>query len=369
MKKIHQQFICFAVFSLFILATLQQVSAVQIMDIARPKGAETSSLTAYGLVVGLNGTGDGGKFDATNRALAQTIAHLTDETVTASEMSSSKNVALVAISAEIPASGVREGDRIEVKVSAVGSAKSLEGGRLFLSPMIGPYPNAPIFAMAEGAVQINANTPTSGVIYRGAQLTRDVTTRFLDEYGNITLVLDEQHAQLNIAVLLADQINAEHNPDDFSGDPRRTSQIAWAQDAKNVKVNVPLEYRQHVAQFLAKIMSTYIPKDFMRGQAVVYINMKEETIAVDGAVEISPVGISNSGLEISTITPAPVASPINPIVERNRFVAMNAKEDDSPQLNDLIDTFNQLKTPMKDRISIIKAMHKSGNIHAKLIIE
>ncbi|QQE10700.1 flagellar basal body P-ring protein FlgI [Planctomycetota bacterium] len=367
-SKMLQKLIAFCMLVGLIL-TCSNVHAVQIQDITRIKGSESSVIIANGLVVGLNGTGDGGKFDATNRALAQTIAHLTDETVTASEMSKSKNVALVALTAKIPASGVREGDEIDVTVSAIGSAKSLENGRLFLTPMIGPYQNAPIFAYAQGRIHVNPDNPATGVVYGGAALTKSIMTNFLDEYGNITLILDEQHASMDIAVLIAEQINAVYSPDEYASEVGVTGVIAWAEGAKSVKVRVPQEYRHHVPQFLAKVQSIYIPPDFIRGQAKVYINTTTETIAIDGAVQFSPNGISHKGLKIALITPAPKASEFNPTVEEQTYLALMPKDNKSAQLQDLIDIFNQIKVPTKDQIDIIKAIHKSGNIHAKVIID
>ncbi|MEX2215827.1 MAG: flagellar basal body P-ring protein FlgI, partial [Phycisphaeraceae bacterium] len=145
---------------------------VQVQDLIRLKGAEANKLVGMGIIVGLKGTGDGGKFAPSVRSLASAIQNLVDPTVIAAELKDTKNVALVAISVSLPASGVREGDKVDVHVSAI-AAKSLEGGRLFLVPLIGPMKNSPVFAFAEGAVVIeDKNVPTVGLIRSGAQLTR-----------------------------------------------------------------------------------------------------------------------------------------------------------------------------------------------------
>ncbi len=171
------------------------VYAVQIQDIVRLKGSEGSKLVGMGLVVGLNGTGDGGDFRPAMRSLAEVIGRLMDPNVVAAELEDADNVALVALSADIPPTGVREGDRIDVHVSSVGPAESLKGGRLFLIPMIGPLKNSPVYAFAEGAVTIeDEDTPTTGVVENGAQLTRDVMTRYLDPQGRITLVINQANA-------------------------------------------------------------------------------------------------------------------------------------------------------------------------------
>src|SRR5690606_9756086 len=97
--------------------------AVQVQDLVRLKGSETSKLVGMGLVVGLRGTGDGGKFMPAMRPLAAVMQQFMDPNVIAFELKDAKNVALVTLTATLPATGVREGDRVDVYVSAVGAAK------------------------------------------------------------------------------------------------------------------------------------------------------------------------------------------------------------------------------------------------------
>src|SRR5262249_21059918 len=154
------------------------------------------------------GTGDGGKFLPAMKPLAAVIQGLIDPSVVTAELKDTKNVALVALTATLPGSGVREGDRVDVHISCVGPAKSIEGGRLFLIPMTGPLPGSPTYAFAEGAVTIeDPLSPTVGLIKGGAQLTRDVSARYIDEQGRITLVLDDSVASWPMANNLAGLIN------------------------------------------------------------------------------------------------------------------------------------------------------------------
>ena len=106
-----------------VITLTHSAMAVQIQDLARLKGSETNKIIGIGLIVGLSGTGDGGKFLPAMRPLAAVVQQLIDPNVVASELANAKNVALVALTATLPSSGVREGDHVDVHVSAIGPAQ------------------------------------------------------------------------------------------------------------------------------------------------------------------------------------------------------------------------------------------------------
>ncbi|MEX0745017.1 MAG: flagellar basal body P-ring protein FlgI [Phycisphaeraceae bacterium] len=336
--------------------------AVQVQDIVRLKGAEQSKLVGMGLVVGLNGSGDGGKFLPAMRPLAEVIGHLIDPNVVAGELQDARNVALVALSAEIPGSGVREGDRVDVHVTSVGPAKSLRGGRLFLIPMTGPMPDSPVFAFAEGAVTLeDADTPTTGVVRDGAQLTRDVMARYFDERGHITLVINDANASWPVANNLASLINGLIAPDGPN--------VARAADQKNIVVQVPPFEREDPAAFISQILTTYMDPTQVSAGARVVINERTGTIVISGDVQISPVIISHRGLTITTITPPPGQVQVEPEITEEHFVGIDPEDRGGAKLADLLAAFNQLKVDAADGIDILKLMHNSGKLHAQLIIE
>ena len=363
---------------LIALATSQYAGAVQIQDIVRLKGAERSKLVGMGLVTGLNGTGDGGEFLPAMRPLAEVIGRLIDPNVVASELEDAENVALVALSAELPDTGVREGDRVDVHVSSVGPAESLEGGRLFLIPMTGPHPDSPVFAYAEGSVTLeDEDNPTTGVVEKGAQLTRDVMSQYLDKQGRITLVINESNASWPLANNLASLINGLVNPGG--------SAVAQAIDQKNVLVKVPEYERKNPAAFISQILQTYIDPSQVSTQARVVINERTGTIVVSGNVQISPVIISHKGLTITTVTPPEGGQQQQQAAaqqgqgqgqnqgqnneQENRFIKVDPGDRGGAKLADLLSAFNQLKVEAKDRIEILKLMHESGKLHAQLVIE
>ncbi len=336
--------------------------AVQVQDLVRIKGSESNKIVGIGLIVGLQGTGDGGKFLPAMRPLAAVIQQLIDPNVVAGELSDAKNVALVALTATLPAEGVREGDRIDVNVSAIGPSKSLAGGRLFLIPMTGPLPGSPIFAFAEGAVTIeDPRTLTVGVVKKGAQLTRDVMSQYMDSEGRITLILNPSSASWPTANNLANLINGVMVPDGEN--------IAHAADQKNIVVEVPRYERSAPAAFISQILRSYVDPAQISTGARVVVNERTGTIVVTGDVQISPVIISHQGLTITTISPPPDPSPQTPLTDEANFVSLDPESRGGAQLGDLLTAFNQLKVEAPDRIAIIKEIHRSGKLHAQLILE
>ncbi len=344
-----------------VLAVASSAHATQIQDLVRLKGSESNTLIGMGLVVGLKGTGDGGKFAPSMRALANTMGALVDDTVLASELTDARNVAMVYVSVKLPANGVREGDTLDVHVAAV-AAKSLAGGRLIMTPLIHSRKDPRPSAFAEGALVIeNTQNPTTARIERGAKMARDVWAQFYDEYFRITLVLENKVAGWPVAHYIANHINSDLSPDG--------PDIAKAIDGKNVVVSVPVPERANPSAFINRILTSYVDPELINTEARVTINEKTGTIVMTGDVRISPVIISHRGLTITTVTPEPPATPFNPKVEQNSFVLMDPDRVASPELTQLLGALNQLKVPTQDQIEIIKEIDRAGQLHAKLIFE
>ena len=345
-----------------VAAVSSRVEAVQIEDIVRLKGSETGKLVGMGIVVGLDGTGDGGDFGPAMRPLAQVIGRLIDPTVVAYELRDADNVALVSLVAELPDSGAREGDRVAVHVACVGAASSLRGGRLFMVPMVGPTPDAPVFAFAEGAVVLeDEEVATVGIIEDGAQLTRDVLTSNLDDLGRLQLVIHPDRASWSTANNIASLVNGLMSPDGPA--------VARAVDPRNVVVAVPEVERRDPAAFISQIMQSYIDASQVETAARVVINERTGTIVVSGDVEMDPVIISHKGLTITTILPPIPVTPDNPEIAVDNFVALDPDRRGGAKLADLLAAFNQLRVPAEDRIDIIKLIHKSGKLHAQMVTE
>jgi flagellar P-ring protein precursor FlgI len=312
-----------------------------------------------GLVYGLKGTGDGGDFMPTIRPLAAMLGKFAN-TSTIADLSNVSNVAVVMLTATVPANGVRDGDKLDVYVMSIGAAQTLRGGRLFVTPMKGPMPGSGIFALSEGPIVLeDPSTPTVGVVKAGCVMEADLRPTMI-ENGQFTLILEEPSASWTMASAIAKAINT-------AGDGDEGEMLAVVIDPKNVLVTIPKAEQAHPDSFISRVqrLDVYI----VPTEARVTINDRTGTIIMTGDVEISPVVISHKGLTITTINPAPVPSAQRPVVETRETVALDTTNQGGGKLQDLVNALDQLKVPAEDRIAIVKELYKTGKLHAKLIIE
>lgn len=328
-------------------------------DIVRVQSAEGGALIGMGLVVGLNGTGDGADIAPAHRALTQMVTRYLDETAVPRELMGSGSVAIVSLQAQVPPNGVRSGDRIQVEVSAVGNAESLQGGQLLVAPMTTPVPGGPVMAFASGRVTLpNLEHLTSGTIETGVQMVADVVGPSLDRHGRLQLVLSHHVATWSVSSRLASLINDLLEPD---GPP-----IARAVDPKNIFVQVPEAQRDDPAGFISQIMQTNVEPELIHSGARVTINERTGTIVFTSDVEVVPVAISHRGLTITTVTPEPEVNDLNPRVQEGNFLSLDPNRRGGTKLSDLVSAFNQLKVPAEDRIAIVRQLHRTGALHAQL---
>jgi flagellar P-ring protein precursor FlgI len=342
-----------------LLLAASRAHAVKVADITRIGGQRSNVLTGLGLVVGLKGTGDGGDFAPAINPLASMLSKFADPT-TAEELRNVGNVAIVSVIATVPSHGVRDGDRIDCYVQSIGAAKSLRGGRLFVTPMQGPTPGSGIFALSDGPIVLeDPSTPTTGVVKAGCVMEADLPAKYIDD-GRFTLILDDSAASWTTASTIAKVIND-------AGDGNVGEILAVAVDPKNVVVTIPASERDRPDSFISRVQRLPVP--LLPGEARVQINDRTGTIIMTGDVEISPVVISHRGLTISTVQPAPVPTPRAPVITDRNAVALDTTNQGGAKLQDLVNALDQLKVPSEDRIAIVKELHKTGKLHAKLVVE
>lgn len=355
-------------------AVLAEVT-VRVGDVTTLKGQGINHLVGMGLVVGLSGTGDGDQYEVTMRSLARTLGNLAAPVSSLEELKDTRNVAIVLVDAIIPEHGVREGERISVNVSALGSCKSLAGGRLLVTPMM--YRDLSIdkvFAFASGQIHTrDSSILTVGAIEQGAVINEDVLVAFTafgrelpftNDWINpdqvyITFVLDEAHAGWGLAVAIVEAINAELS---LAAD---TERVAIAADPKNVIVWLPPFQRSDPAAWIRDIeeMSTLMPAT----EARVTIDRTTGTVVVSGNARISPVVVSHKGLTVTVRVPPP--APDEPRVESQQFVAVDTGKARDTNVADLLRALNQLKVPIDDRIAILIEVQRAGKLHAKLVFK
>lgn len=346
---------------------------LRIKDICRLKGQEENTLQGLGLVVGLKGTGDGDSKPMT-KALARTMQLMGGQVSTdlqgrlvEKEIANAKNVALVFVEAKIPAGGAQQGDRLTCRVSAL-FAKSLEGGNLMLTHLLGPRADVlTVFSLASGPIVIDsAKVPTSGKIVDGCKMELTVANEFISA-NKITLVVDPNHRSIATSQNIEDSINDYQSSVESSTASKNasnpysrteTNKPAKAIDQTTIEVTIPSIYRDRPVQFVSLVLDLKLLN--LQNKKRVYIDEREGVLIIGDEVTIAPVAVSHKNLTISARGPA-----------KGSFVSVSSQDGVNPRptLKNLTDALNLLAVPTADQISIIKALKKDGNLYGELIIE
>ncbi len=352
--------------------TAGALAEVRVQDIARLQGQRTNRLLGYGLVVGLNGTGDGGKEQDTMRALMAIHRKFHQPVLSPDELKNADNVALVTVEATIPEYGAREGQTLDVVVSAF-KAESLAGGQLLTTPLQFALfdeddpATQQILAVAGGRIDIpDVNGPTRGIIRAGCTLEADFFHNFILD-GCITLVLDDEHAGFQWAQLVARAVNHElRNPvASRSIQPNRAGQVALATDfaeavgPKNVCVRIPAYERARPTGFISRVLQTHV---FMtpRTPARVCINRTTGHVSFTGTVTISPTVLQLPGLGTVVVAGE----------EQTRRAGARPTDADSGgtvEFQELLTTLSKLQLAQEQTVAAIEHLHRTGTLHAQLL--
>ncbi|WP_052957443.1 flagellar basal body P-ring protein FlgI [Photobacterium kishitanii] len=366
MKLIAKTIISTALYLIF----TQQSHADQIKDIAIIEGVRDNQLQGYGLVVGLQGTGDRNTF--VNKSLA-TQLNKYGIRVPENISLNSRNAAVVMTNATLPAF-IKDGQKIDVTISSVGNSKSLRGGTLVTSPLLGL--DGKVYAIAQGQVLVDGymseglngstvqvNTASVGRIPDGAIVEKQVNTGFA---GKRTLNLLLNHPNFETSSNIAKAINAKFGKG-----------AASAEDAGSVAVRMP-ENEQAKIEFLGLINN--IDVKVGRPEATVVINSRSGTVTMSEDVHIWPVAISEGNFTINIFEsegvsqPSPFASGTTIKIKNSEIsLKQNQKEISlvSPKgatLADLVDALNKMGTSHHDLTHILQLLAKSGSLRAKILV-
>lgn len=357
----------FAITAMLVVAVLVPASSVnatglRLSEICRVKGQETNTLQGYGVVVGLRGTGD--PDPQTVRSLAKMMQNLgapvgTDRNgqLNVSDLAGSKNIAGVIVTATVPAAGAQPGDRLNVTVNAL-SAKSLEGGTLTLTSMLGPRPgNQLIYAQAQGPLIVSPDgSATTATIEGGAKMEAAVPTSFLKD-GKVTLVLNKDFASFDVAQRIEDEINEMSsftylNPTELSASRPRAQAI----DQLHVEVVVPEQYSKNPIKFISFLLNVTIPMQSHSSRVV--INERDGVVVIGKDVEIAPVLITHRNLRIE-------------VGGTRHFVPLGDESDEPAmtKLKSLADVMNAIDLPTEDLISIIKTLKHKGDLYGEVVFQ
>jgi flagellar P-ring protein precursor FlgI len=334
---------------------------LRIRDVCRIKGQEENTLHGLGLVVGLKGTGDNGAA-TTMRSLARMmelmgtrVSQTKDGGFLLEEVKDARNVALVFVTATVPAAGARQGDVLNVTVANAMNAKSLAGGYLLTTPLLGPRPGSDrVYAFASGPVDLqDAVQPLTGKIHNGCRLEEDFHNVYTND-GKITLVLDKNHASFQTAQDIADVIK---NQPDFR-DGSSSEEMAAAKDQVNIEVKIPEKYATDPVLFVSLVLNQRLFNT--DNEARVVINERAGAIVIGANVEIGPVAVTHKNLTIE----------VAPGVLANEFVPLDpGSNKDTTKLQALVEALNAVKVPTPDIIEIIKGLERNGQLYGKLVVE
>lgn len=357
----------FAILALVLGVTGTVLADIRVQDVARLKGQRTNKLVGWGLVVGLDGSGDTVKSPATMRALSKLHEVFHSPVTNLEELKANNTVAIVMIEATIPEFGAREGQTLDVVVSAVGSAKSVTGGRLLTTPLQDSMLSRPeIAALATGRVDaLDPKNPRSGIVRGGGTVEEEFLYHFILD-GHITLVIDDAKAGFNWAQVVARTINFElANPAEEMSAAGVGARIvveaepAVAIDAKNVRVRIPAAELSRPAGFISRILQARIfaaPDEAAR----VLINRITNQISFSENVTITPTVLHLPGLGTVSIGGGN-AAPTSPMVglDGGKPAAVGFKE--------LLDTLSKLQLPPEQVVQAIEHLHRSGALNAQLL--
>lgn len=342
----------------------------RIKDLVDFEGIRENQLVGYGLVVGLNGTGDSLRNSPFTRQSLQAMLERLGINTRDVDLRTA-NVAAVMVTANLPAFST-QGTRIDVSVSALGDAKSLQGGTLLVTPLHGA--DGEVYAVGQGSVAIAGFTaegdaatitrgvPTVGRISNGAIVEREIHFT-LDHQRSLRLAL--RNPDLTTARRIATAINSFTALD-----------VADSRDPATVTLNLPKTFKGTMVQLLTDVEQLRIEPD---QTAKVVIDESTGIIVMGRDVRVSTVAIAQGNLTV-TITEAPQVSQPNPLSENGRTVVVprtRVSADDEADrklavlgggitLHELVDGLNALGIGPRDMISILQAVKASGALQAEI---
>jgi len=355
---------------LALLASVTAMHGARIKDLTVVEGGRDNQLVGYGLVVGLAGKGDS-RLSYTVQSIANALQrygiNVPANTVNAA------NVAAVMITADIPAFA-KPGTRIDVTISSIGDAKTLQGGTLLQAPLLGA--DETVYAVAQGALAVGGflggeggpggatvqkNHPTVGIINGGALVEREIPAQIVNNDSVEFLLLNADYAS---AARLAEAVNTV-----FPG-------TALAKNASAVNIAVPEEYRNYEVNFIASIGAIEVIPDTV---ARVVINERTGTIIATQSVRISTVAVSHGSLTITIASnlgvsqPAPFSQGTTAVVPSTQTTATEQKGgfkvvDEFPTLQQVASALNALGLTTRDMMAIFQSMKRSGALQAELIL-
>lgn len=356
-------------FALLFAAAPAFANDVYVKDIAHVQGVTGNQLVGYGLVTGLNGTGDSTSVIFTSQSI-QNVLQSFGLSTTSNEVRT-RDVAAVMVTATLPPFA-HSGDNVDVTVSSMGDSTSLQGGTLILTEL--KAANSLVYATAQGPVSIGGftagfdangttkNHPTAGRIPNGAVIARDMQTPIENGGGfNYVLTTPDFKTAANLATAL------NHR---FGGG------TAGALDAETVHITLPGAYRNNPVQFLADASDVSLAQDQL---AKVVMNERTGTIVFGGDIKLAPCAIAHGNLSITISTeqkfvPASFTQTGGGTQTNTRVTAREEKRQltfvaGAATLQSVVRALNTMGVTPRDLIAIVQALREAGALQADLEIQ
>ena len=378
-SSLSLKFLLFCVF--LSVGIVPQANADRIKDLASPASARANQLIGYGLVVGLQGTGDGSSIFFTTQSLSAILGklgvsitgQLADfETANAATgRLDLKNVAAVMVTAELPGF-TKPGQRIDVSVSAIGKATNLRGGSLLLTSMRGA--NGEVYALAQGPLtatgidaagagsKVVVGVPTSGRIPNGGIVEREVLTPF--EKTDF-VVINVRESDFSTTIAIVNKIN------ETFGDG-----VAKALDPVSIIIEAPEDSTQRVS-FMSMVENLdVVPAE---PPARIVINSRTGTVVISRQVKVTAAAVSHGTISVTVAATNEVSQPL-PFSQGETVPVQNADievaEPNKPMflfqpgvdLRQIVDAVNQVGATPSSLIAIVEALKSSGSLRAELVI-
>lgn len=338
--------------------------AARLKDMAEVQGMRANQLSGYGLVVGLNGTGDGTQAEFTIKSIANMLERM-GVNVDPKNLKT-KNVAGVMVTAQLPPFA-KIGQKVDVVVSSMGDAKSLQGGTLLLAPLKGV--DSKIYALAQGPISIGGfaaggagasaqkNHPTAGRIPAGASVERE-----------IGFPINEKN-EVNMSLFNPDFTTVQRAVDAIN---KKMGEIARAKDAETIVITVPPSYQNNVVGLMAALENVELSPD---QKARVILDERTGTVVMGADVRISKVAIAHGNLSIQ-IKENPQVSQPQPFSQGATAVtpqtSVNVTEqgakllvlDSNSNIGELVRALNAIGVTPRDMIAILQSLRAAGAIQA-----
>ena len=366
-------------FMLFLALFLSHAQADRLKDLTSIAGVRSNQLVGYGLVVGLPGTGDGNS-PLTLQSMQAMISQFGVTTNSATSLNG-KNSAAVIVTAELPPFA-KPGQRLDATISTLGQSKSLRGGTLLMTPLMGA--DGETYAVAQGNLLVGGlgvagndgsslivNVPTVGRIPGGATVEQLIETDFLT---TDSLILNLHQGDFSITNQVAEAVN------DVFGNG-----VAIALDSRSVKVRAPVDPTQKVS-FISMLENIEIEPE--RQSAKVVVNARTGTIVIGGDVRVTPAAVTHGSLTVrvdenSTVTqgnnlalgngvaattPGPATVTPDSTIQIDQQPARAFLFDPGVELSTIVEAVNAVGTSPADLVAILEALREAGSLRAELVV-